>query len=171
MNTKKRAGKSEEPVEEAKPTSLVTQEEKILFYKAMLSDQPFVLTESLLAGGLQLELRALSVDDQMQVYDQLKKDQFNNLLTNDSNYLTALTCYRLALSVSKLNGTALFTDEVELDDDGKPKESVLTHRTKKIKAWPVFKVSAITEAFKKFEDKIVELTNAVMDPSFWEAAK
>lgn len=159
---KTKSKRTEEEIDEVEiplPNVPVSEEDKIQFFKAMLSDQPFVGVHELLGGALTVEFRALSVADNMQIYDQLKKDQFNNVINNDSNYLTALTCYRLALSLQKINGEAVF-DVAEL-----------TARAKIVEAWPVFKVSGVTEAFKSFEDKIVTLTNAVSDANFWQAAK
>lgn len=158
-NKKEKIKEEEKEVTIPLPNVPVTEEDKLQFFKAMLSDQAFISIQDLLGGSLTVEFKALTVDDNMLIYDQLKKDQYNNAINNDSNYLTALTCYRLALSLQKINGEPLF------------ESTDLLSRAAIIRKWPVFKVSGITEAFKSFEDKIVTLTNAISDANFWQAAK
>lgn len=159
---KKRNNEAEQPKPE--PVAEVTDFEKTEFFKAMLTDSSFELAFPLLGGKLSVTFRALTVDENMMVFDQLKNDQSAGLITSDNNYLTSLTCYRLALAIKEINGVAIKDADIRDATD-------LVAVTKKIRSWPVFKVSAVTEAFKSFEDKVVVLTNAVGDQNFWTAVQ
>jgi len=150
----------------------VSDEDKLSFFKAFLSDQPFELTETMMEGKISLKFRSLTTDENMHIFDQLRKEQVAGLLTNDANYLTQLTCYRLALSLQKINDD-LFSD-ITLENGVTPANaeidgSYVAKRAAKVKTWPVFKLTAFAEAFKSFEDKLIYLTKEVQTENFWPA--
>lgn len=154
------------------PVVHLTDEEKENFFKSFLSDTPYHGTENLFDGKFIVEFKALTVKESDDVFVQLKKDQLSNYITNDASYALAMTNYRLALSISKINDEE-FQPEIKAGTY-KPKDqddSYVKARAEKLRSWSVFKLSALAEAFKTFEDKIIALTRAIEDPGFWRAAE
>jgi hypothetical protein len=147
------------------PLPVVTEEEKIEFFKAFISDKPFTNTSLLFNKALSVVFKSLTTRENMVIYDQVRKEQLDGELTNDANYVTTLSIYRLASALQSLNDVPFDVPTGEsLIDDIKAKAKI-------IKDWPVFKTAAIMEAFKVFEDKVVHLTREVQTENFWPADK
>lgn len=155
------------------PTGLtVTEEEKIEFFKAFLADKPFISEVSLFNNQLKVKFKSLSVAESLEVFEQIKKDQQDLIINTDATYMMALTNYRLSQAIVEINGEVFqsqVTRETYKPDD--TKVSYLTKRVEIIKSWPVFKLSALADAFKSFEDKLIYLTNEIQNENFWKAAK
>ena len=150
----------------------VTEDDKIEFYKAFLSDTPYTATVKLFGGQFSVKFKALSIKESTDVFDQLKRDQAKSLINNDASYLMTLTNYRLAQGLIEINDEAFQPDitfeKYKPTDDY---DSYVKDKANVFKAWTVFKLSAIAEAFKNFEDKILFLTKEVQTEGFWAAAK
>lgn len=164
--------KSPEPKDEEEkqeeiptPTVKVTDEEKEDFFKAFLADKQFTVTETLFAGAVKVKFRSLTTQENMDIFDQLRKEQVEGTLTNDANYLTQLTAFRLALSLDELND-APFAPGITKED-----KNYVAAKAAIVKDWGVFKLSAIADAFKSFEDKLLFLTKEVQTENFWPAAR
>lgn len=154
------------------PHTEVTEEEKTAFFKAFLADKPFTATDSMLDGAFTVEFQSLSVQQSTDIFDQLRRDQQKQLITNDSTYMMALTNYRLAQAIVSI-GDKPFQPEFSADkykpvDDS---DSYIKAKAAILKTWSIFKLSAIAEAFKGFEDKILFLTKEIQSENFWKAAK
>ena len=159
--------------DEITPTSQVSEQDKTAFFKSFLSDTPFESEDSLFDGKIKIKFKSLTVEEASDVFDQLRLDQDLGAIINDSSYVMALTRYRLALSIASINGEPFVpeaTKEAYTTDSFKASHYVKVKATS-LEKWSVFKLSAFAEAFKNFEDKVVLLTKAITDPSFWPADK
>lgn len=149
----------------------VTDEEKLNFFKAFLADKPYEATEELFDGGLKLKFKSLSVAESSAVFEQLRKDQQNDRVTTDAAYMMLLTNYRLIYGLVSINGEdvnpAITADYKPVDAS----DSYVRAKAAVLQTWPVFKLSAVAEAFKVFEDKLLFLTKETTKPGFWKAAK
>jgi hypothetical protein len=157
--------------DDIKPTN-VTEEEKIEFYKAFLSDKPFYYTDKLFNDQFKITYRTLTAKETNDIFNQLRKDQMAERLTNDAAYSLALTSFRLAVSITSINDVD-FQPEIT-SAAYKPKDnddSYIKARAKVLEDWSIFKLSAIADSFKIFEDKVITLVKEMSNPSFWKAAK
>jgi hypothetical protein len=155
--------------DEIKPTSSVTEGEKIEFYKAFLADKPFTATEKLFNDNFTIVFRSLDVKQAGDVFETLRKDQINNIVNSDAKYMMMLTNYRLGQSIVSINGEPYLPEVNELS--GSEEENYIKLKAKPFDSWPVFKLSAVADAFKAFENKIIELTKEVQTPDFWAAVQ
>ncbi len=150
----------------------VTEEDKVDFFKSFLSDTPYVTTEKLFDGKFTLKFQALNVKQSVDVFDQLRKDQVNQDINSDANYMMALTNYRLGQAIIEINGEP-FHPEITFEKYT-PKGAFDTYIKEKaldFQKWPVFKLSAVAEAFKAFENKVIYLTKEIQTESFWKAGE
>lgn len=158
---------------ENKPVSeKISSELKEKFFKAVLSDQPFTHSQSLFNDALTIEFRSPTVQEMNSVYAELKKDEVNDILTTDAAYVMKLTNYRLALGIVKINNLPFlpeFTEESYKPTD--TSDSYLKARLRVIEGWPIFKLSIIAEAYKEFENLVIDLTKEINTPGFWKAAE
>lgn len=148
----------------------VTEDEKIEFFKSFLSDKPYTGEEKLFDGQYKLKFRSLTVAETMAIFDQLRKDQLNNEINTDSNYMMELTNFRLSLAITEINGVP-FQPDITKD---KFKSDITDYSYIKARAqifndWPAFKLGALAEAFRTFEDKVVYLTKEIHTENFWKA--
>ncbi len=159
--------------ESEKPaTAKITDEEKEQFFKSFLADKPYEAEDQLFGGKIKVAFRTLTVEEANDVLDQLRLDQKNDDIKNDTSYVMALTNYRLALSLRSFDG-AEFEPEIT-KEKFKSEQDHITYvraRAANIQKWSVFKLSALAHAFQSFEMKIEELTKAIDDPGFWKAAE
>lgn len=150
----------------------ITEEMKLSFFKAFLSDTPYERTYSLFDNQFTVTFKTMTAKQMRDVFDQLRQSQINDELTNDPNYLVTLTSYRLAVSLASVNnvpfGTAIDEDTYVPADQF---DSYIKAKAALLKTWPIFKLGAITEAFRSFEKEVVTLTEAVQTQNFWKAVK
>lgn len=154
------------------PFADVTEEDKIEFYKAFLSDEPFTLETKLFGDKYTIKFKSLTIKESTDVFDQLKKDQVKGTITSDATYMMALTNYRLAQGIVSVNDAPFQADLTAAKY--KPKDesdSYVKEKAEVFRAWPVFKLSAVADAFKVFEDKLLFLTKEIQNENFWAAAK
>ena len=146
----------------------VSEEEKLEFYKSFLADKPYTGTEKLFDGQFTVQYRTLTVKQSADVFEQLRKDQMTNDITNDASYMMALTNYRLGQAVKSINGVD-FLPEITAEthkmkaEDG---NSYIRAKAAIFNEWPVFKLSAFAEGLKTFEDKMVHMTKEIQTPNF-----
>ena len=148
----------------------VTEEEKLEFYKVFLADKPYQSTESLFDGKFKITFSSLSAKQTKDIFEQLRKDQLVDEVTTDANYMMTLTNYRLGQAVVSINDEP-FAPELALGKY-KPKnenDSYVKAKGAVFGEWSVFKLSAVADAFKKFEDKLVYLTREIQTENFWAA--
>ncbi len=155
------------------PKVELTEQDKINFFKSFLADEPFTDTLTSMGGALRLKFRSLTSTENMDIYAELKKAQNAGELTSDANYITQLTCSRLALTLDSINDTP-FLPEITaaaypLTKDGE--DSYVTRRTQVVKDWSVHKLTTIADSFKLFENKLMALIKEVQTENFWPADK
>lgn len=150
----------------------ISEEDKIAFFKCFLGDTPYEEEYSLFDGKFKIVFRTMTTKQTTDVFNQLRQAQINSELTNDPNYIVTLTNFRLGLCIVSIDGVPFATD---IDEDTyKPTDaydSYIKAKAANFKSWPIFKLSAIVDAFKKFEHKVVALTDAIQTENFWIAAK
>ncbi|WP_394999303.1 hypothetical protein [Acinetobacter sp.] len=150
----------------------VTEDEKIEFYKSFLSNKAYTGTEYLFDKQFNITFKSLTVKETMAVFDQLRKDQLSNYINTDSNYMMALTNYRLGIAIVTMNDEDFQPDITK--EDYKPAngdDSYIKARAEIFNDWPAFKLGALAEAFRTFEDKVVYLTKEIHTPDFWKAGQ
>jgi hypothetical protein len=150
----------------------ITEDEKIEFFKCFLADKPYSQKESLFDNKFEVAFRSLTVEESTDVFEQLRKDQIAGRLTNDATYGLWLTNYRLALGITHINKEAFLPNITK--DKYKPTgddDSYIKAKAALFNTWNVFKLSAVADSFKVFEDKIIQLTKEISNPAFWKAAQ
>lgn len=150
----------------------ITEDDKINFFKCFLSDTSYSEEMVLFDGQFKLKFKTMTTKETTDVFDQLRQSQINSELTNDPNYIVTLTNYRLGLSLEEIDGKP-FAPEITADKykPADENDSYVKAKASVFKTWPIFKLSAIADAFKKFEHKVVALTDAIQTENFWKAAK
>ena len=162
---------SDTPVEMdplAKVKKSLTPEEKENFFKAFLADKPYVAEETLFEGKLQLKFSTLSIKQNNTVMLQMQFDKEKERNKWDDAYILQVIQYRLAASLLELDHKpfAKGIDENQFPTDEKEGTTFLLKRLELFKEWPCFKISAITDAFNRFERKTRALTEECFKASF-----
>lgn len=150
----------------------ITEENKVAFFKSFLKDEPYTETFPLFDGQSSVTFKSLTTKETKAIFEQLKKDERNLVLTNDPVYAITLSNYRVSLALTEFDGKPLaptvnihnFTPDNEEDSYVKSRASLFTD-------WSIFKVGAISDAFNKFEAKLIFLTNQIQTKNFWKADK
>lgn len=172
--------KDKEPVVESQlnenniePKVELTEQDKINFFKSFLADEPFTDTLTSFGGVLKLKFRSLTSNENMDIYSELKKLQNAGELTTDANYITQLTCSRLALTLSAINDEPFCPDitAAVYPATKDSEENYITKRTAIVKNWSVHKLTTIADSFKLFENKLMALIKEVQTENFWPADK
>lgn len=159
------------------PKVVLTEQDKINFFKSFLADEPFVDTIISLGGVLRLKFRSLTSMENMDIYAELKKLQNAGDLTSDANYITQLTCSRLALTLDSINDVPFLPEITAAKypftkvNDEDTEDSYITKRTQVVKNWSVHKLTTIVDSFKLFENKLMALIKEVQTENFWPADK
>ena len=154
--------------EETKPVAPtppeVTEEEKEAFFKAFLSDSPYIKSFPLFEGKSSVTFKTLNLDENNAIFQQIRNDQTTGVAKNDDGYFIQVASYRMVASLLKLDDKPFFP---ELSITGSyEKGSYITARLKEIAKWNVFKLGAVTNSFGKFEDKVRVLTEKALDGNF-----
>lgn len=162
---------AQEIIDEAQKLG-VTEENKTDFFKCFLADKAYTEKFPLFDGKASVTFKSLSSKETKAIFDQLKKDERNLALTNDPAYALTLSNYRVGMAIVAMDDEELAPD-VTLDNF-KPDDqddSYVKSRASLLDNWNVFKVGAITDAFNKFEGKLMFLTNHIQTKNFWKADK
>jgi hypothetical protein len=154
------------PPEEQAPK--ITDEEREAFFKAFLMDEPYMEEFQLFRGKLKVVFRTLSLDENDQVFRQIKFDQNNGIAASDDSYFVKIVEYRLAGALVSLNDDP-FCEGITLENtpaNEKAGTTYITNRVSVMQKWPTFKLGAITEAFNRFEKKVKALTEDASQENF-----
>lgn len=162
---------AQEIIDEAEKLG-VTEDNKVNFFKCFLADKPYVEQVSLFDGQTTVTFKSLSSKETKAIFDQLKKDEKNIAMINDPSYSITLSNYRVGMAIIELNGDELAPD-ITIDNFTPDNEddSYVKSRAALLDDWNVFKVGAVTDAFNKFEAKMLFLTNHIQTKNFWKAGK
>ena len=150
----------EEPV-------VLTDIDKENFFKSFISDTQYQEEVSIFGGKLKVKFTTLSVKQNNDIFKQIQIDQDNGIAKNGDAYLIRVYSYRLALTLTEIDGKQ-FSD-IDESDKYVP-NTYIKDRSDTFLKWPDFKLSAILDAFRKFNSKVTQLTMAVQEQDFWKAA-
>lgn len=149
---------------------VLTDAEKERFFKCFLSDQLYVEEVSLF-GKWKLKFKALSVEENDDVMKQIAIDQERQEASSNDSYLITIMQYRLGQAILSLNGVP-FCEELTREKvpfNRETGESYIKSKAKMFAKWPMYKLAAVTEAFRNFEQKIQKMAMEVTNESFWKA--
>lgn len=165
--------KSIEMVDENAVQSNLTDAEKENYFKAFLSDQPYIHTTELFGGKLRIKFRTMSVQQNSDVVNQIAIDKSqDSSSTMQDSYLVTIAAYRMAQCLCEVDDIAV-TFHSAGDVTEEEKANGVTYIKKQalpLLNWPGYKLSAFIDAFNEFEAKVLKLTNAVQDANFWKAS-
>ena len=166
-----------EPNQFANPTGIslnqnnvkvnITDKDKENFYKAFLSDSTFQDEFWLFDKKVKVTFKSISVDENNDVFKQIRLDEKNGLANNSEGYLLTIMIYRLGLSLESIEGFEFEFPEIK-EEEG---NTYVAQRSEIFKKWGNFKLSAFLKVFMEFESKLFQLEQAVLDPNFWKAAE
>ena len=145
--------------------SKLTDSERENFFKAFLSDQPYEETITTCGGRLKLRFRSLSVAENELILQQQRHDGDNEIVRTDEAYVLRVIQYRLASSLISINDVPFFPAKLKTENSDK-KNTYLTQCLAEIASWPIFKLSNITDAFHRFEQRVVALTEESFKENF-----
>ena len=148
----------------------VSDADKEKFFKCFLTDETFTEEYSLFNNKAKIEFRSLTVQDNNDIFRQISLDSDKGLTRNEQAYFVTITLYRFALSIKTINGEKFVEPAFKEKFEEEPGISYIKHLVETKVKWQGFKLQAYLEEFRKFESKIAKLTEAVQDPSFWNAA-
>ena len=150
----------------------ISDEDKDNFFKCVLSDKPYEETCSLFDDQVKVRFKALTVQENADVVDQIVRDKKNGLASDNDAYFITIATYRLALSLLSIDDKPYSNinkgNFMSLTEDGR--SSYVTARAKPMQEWATYKLSMLLDAFQQFEAKLVKLTNEVQSPNFWKAS-
>ncbi len=146
----------------------VTETDKEKYFKCFLSDQPYTETISMFDGSVNVKFKALNVEENEDIIKQISIDKDNGVTLSDDSYFLNLVLYRMVQSIQEINDKP-FKPENHKTESVKDGDTYVKENLKYIKSFNSFKLNALILAFKKFEDKINLLTEAIQTRGFWKA--
>jgi hypothetical protein len=132
--------------------------DKEAFFKAFLSEQPYMETVILFGGKYSVKFKTLSVEENNDYVSQIVKDQEKGVAKSNDSYFLRMLLYRLGLSITEVNKQPFATEQTKENIPMTDTGSYITERINIFYQWPVFKLGGIQEAFKNFEYKVINLT-------------
>lgn len=148
----------------------VTEEDKERFFKSILADRPYEETVKLFDGQIQVKFKAMTVQENTDVVNQIVEDRKNNVASDTDAYFITISTYRLALCLVSIDDKPYSSITKENFVPMVEKDSYILARSKPMLNWATPKLSVFLDAFQKFEQKILKLTNEVQSPNFWKAS-
>jgi hypothetical protein len=148
----------------------ITEENKENFLKAMLIDEPYIETIPILGGKQKLTFKGISVEENEDIYKQVKIDQKNGSAENTDAYFIQLSSYRLGVSLTHIDNKP-FLPEINKEVKYEGDLTYVGSRAKLFKTWPAFKLSAYFQVHNQFENKIIRLGKEIQSENFWTASK
>ena len=151
----------------------ITDVEKDEFFRCFLEDESYTEEVSLFAGKFKVKFKTLTINENNEILTQIKLDEKAGTAEETDQYFITISMYRLGLALIAVNGVPFNTDAnpqaVALSQDT---DLTLTKlKAEVFKDWPTYKLTAVIDAFRTFEQKVIKLTAEVTDPNFWKAAK
>lgn len=157
------------PARETKEITL-SLEEKERFFKSILNDQAYEETLSLFDGKLRIRLRAMTVQENTDVVNQIVADKKNGVAAENDAYFITISTYRLALSLVSIDDVPYSSVTKENFSPDTENDSYVLSRAKIMLAWHTPKLAMFLDAFSKFEARLLKLTSEVQTQNFWKAS-
>jgi len=148
----------------------ITTADKERYLKSVLSDTAYTEEVSLFDGQLSLKFKALTVQENTDVVNQIVLDRSSGVAADNDAYFITISTYRLALSLMTVEDKPFSTVTREKFTSTDDKVTYVTARTKETFNWPTLKLSAYLDAFQLFEAKILKLSKEVHTANFWKAS-
>lgn len=148
----------------------ISAADKERFLKSVLADAPYTEDITLFDDQLSIKFKAMSVQDNTDVVNQIVLDRNNGVAADNDAYFITISTYRLVISAVSV-GDKIFSNVTRdnfVDSDGK--STYVALRAKEVLSWPTLKLSAYLDAFQLFEAKILKLSKEVQTPNFWKAS-
>ena len=155
---------------EADRPATITDEDKERFFKSILADKAYEETVELFDGQMRVKFKAMSVSENSDVVNQIVADKKNGLAADNDAYFITISTYRLALSVLTIDDQQYSSITKENFSPSVENDSYVLARARLMQSWSTPKLSLFLDAFRKFEAKIVKLTNEVQTINFWKAS-
>jgi hypothetical protein len=155
--------------ENPKPAD-ITNDDKERFLKSILADKPYEETVELFDGQMRVRLKAMTVSENSDVVNQIVADKKNGLAADNDAYFITISTYRLALSVTTIDDQPYSSITKENFSPSVENDTYILARARLMQSWSTPKLSLFLDAFRKFEAKLVKLTNEVQTVNFWKAS-
>jgi hypothetical protein len=152
-------------------TVIVSMEDRTNYLKAVLNDEPVILTIGLCADQFMTEIRSRTAWEQTILYAAVKKDQDAGLVSDLSSVIIQLQKYGCALMLKNVNGKP-FSDLHLKEADGLDTclEQLQKYRVDKIESLSMPKWTLLLNALRTFETKIARMGTECLNENFWKPA-
>ena len=149
---------------------VISDQDKENFFKSILADKPYEEEVTLFDGQLTLKFKAMTVQENTDVVNQITLDRRNNTASDTDAYFVTIATYRLALSLATIDG--LLYSNITREGFSSPNEgeSYVLAKAKPMTQWSTPKLSICLDAFSRFESKLVKLSSEVQTRNFWKAS-
>lgn len=148
----------------------VTDEEKALFLKAMLNDQPIKFEIVGFGGHLKIVFRCRRPQETEAIFLQLKRDLQQNRIELDSAYYSKLHRYALAVQIVQVNGEDMPTYESfkpSPEDTEKQIGNIALAAQQFVEHQNEAYISAHVSMLAAFEQKISFMSSQLLNGDFW----
>lgn len=149
---------------------IISDEDKERFFKSIMVDKPYEETVELFNGELAIVFKAMTVQENSDIVNQITADRKNGIAADNDAYLITVMAYRMAVSLVSINDAPF--SEVK-KDSFKPrsdKDTYILARAEPLSSWSTPKLSAYIDAFKLFENKLIKLSSEIQNKNFWKAS-
>jgi len=148
----------------------ISDEDKERFYKSVISDKPYEEVVALFDGALKLRFKAMTVQENTDVVNQIVADKQNGMAADNDAYFITIATYRLGLSLVTVNDQVFSTIMRDSFSPSVEHDTYVLARSNVIRNWATPKLSAFLDAFQTFEGKLLKLTTEVQSVNFWKAS-
>jgi hypothetical protein len=147
-----------------------TQTEKENFFKSVMVDKPYEETITLFDGKFKVRFRSMTVKENGDVVNQIVSDRKNDIAQDNDSYFITISTYRLAIGLVSINDEPYSSITSDNFISADSKDTYISARAKPMQLWPSAKLAFFLDAFKRFEAKVIKLTDEVANPNFWKAS-
>ncbi len=149
----------------------ISDGEKDLFMKALLTDMPVTFKIELFGGQVVMEFRSRSMHEQQRVLDMIRLDQKEGLLPQDDPAMvfTRLQQYFVAIMLRRFNND-LFSDLEVKTTNTLEQDAPLIRKVfeEKVKPMSHLKWNAVLNGLRTFEEKCRQLSEHCANEDFWK---
>jgi hypothetical protein len=149
---------------------LISDSDKESFFKSILADRPYEETCSLFDGKLSLVFRAMTVQENTDVVNQIVADRKAGTASDTDAYFITIATYRLAMCLVSVDSQPYSSITKETFNKASDDESYVLARARPMAHWSTSKLSIYLDAFRLFESKLVKLSAEVQNANFWKAS-
>jgi len=149
----------------------VTEDDKALFMKAMLCDEPITLKIQLFGGRFSMVFRSRTMHEQRRVLDALRLAQKSGELASDDPALlfTRLQQYFTAMMLRSINDETFSDLNIvpgkTVDEDAKAIQKVFVE---KLEGMHHIRWAAVLNGLRIFEEKCRQLSENCANEDFWK---